>query len=122
MSDLIGPLTAEEWCAFRARDDGDDFMQCCAITSNFRDAVFQVLRMGGDKMFSFILEREWDEFINGHDFYADSEAAILLEKLRVFYGLPEKEQPYAERPKFNKTTPEKVTTDPVTEQEIGRSK
>lgn len=47
MGELIGPLTAEEWCAFRLRDN-DDLLQCCGITSDFRDAIFDLLRMGGE--------------------------------------------------------------------------
>lgn len=43
---FIGPLTAAEWASFRLRDgDGDgDLLQCCAVTSEFRDAVFDLLR------------------------------------------------------------------------------
>jgi hypothetical protein len=45
---LIGPLTAEEWCELRSRGD-DDLLQCCGITSDFRDEVFRLLRMGGEE-------------------------------------------------------------------------
>ncbi len=42
---LIGPLTAAEWAEFRLRNDGD-LLQCCGVTSEFRDHVFDLLRMG----------------------------------------------------------------------------
>jgi hypothetical protein len=45
--DLIGPLTAAEWCEFRLRP-GDDLLTCCSVTSEFRDEIFYLLRMGGD--------------------------------------------------------------------------
>lgn len=47
MAELIGPLTAAEWCEFRMQDD--DLLQCCAVTSEMRDAIFGLLRMGGDE-------------------------------------------------------------------------
>lgn len=47
MAELIGPLTAEEWTEFRLRDD-DDLLQCCGVTSEFRDEIFHLLRMGGE--------------------------------------------------------------------------
>lgn len=58
MSDLIGPLTAEEWCSFRQSGEDDDILQCCAETSEVRDAIFGWLRMGGDKMWGEILMRD----------------------------------------------------------------
>lgn len=42
---LIGPLTAEEWCSLRVGTDDDPFY-CCGDTSDLRDAAFLTLRMG----------------------------------------------------------------------------
>lgn len=44
MTDMIGPLTAAGWAEFRQRADDRDLLQCCAVTSEFRDAVFELLR------------------------------------------------------------------------------
>lgn len=49
MSKLIGPLTSEEWCSLRATGEDDDILQCCAETSDLRDGIFMLLRMGADK-------------------------------------------------------------------------
>jgi hypothetical protein len=39
----IGPLLASEWAELRHRGD-DDLLQCCGVTSDFRDAVFDLFR------------------------------------------------------------------------------
>src|SRR5262245_3017565 len=60
---LIGPLTAEEWCSLRAGTD-DDPLQCCSITSGFRDALFYVLRQGGDRLYGRgVFRRAWRELV-----------------------------------------------------------
>ncbi len=84
--ELIGPLTAEEWCRFRMRDD-NDLLLCCSVTSNFRDALFTVLRMGGDRSMWMLLRRRWEE-MDEHgwlDLEENPAAAELLAKLKAFY-------------------------------------
>ena len=81
---LIGPLTPAEWCAFRARDD-DDLLRCCAITSEFRDRLFYVLRMGGDRYVGQgVFRQAWKAMVE-HGFPEGPEVAPLFDKLRVFY-------------------------------------
>lgn len=48
--ELIGPLTAAEWCEFRRRDDDEDLLYCCGSTSALRDSIFHLLRNGGDPL------------------------------------------------------------------------
>lgn len=86
-TDLIGPWTAEEWCRWRMLPD-DDWLQCCGITSNFRDALFLVLRMGGDDpaLRIWILE-DW-EHMTGHGFPRGDDVDELLERFRDFFNLP----------------------------------
>lgn len=43
----IGPLAPAEWAEFRMRGD-DDLLQCCGTTSAMRDAIFHLLRNGGE--------------------------------------------------------------------------
>ncbi|WP_431728505.1 hypothetical protein [Verrucosispora sp. TAA-831] len=82
--DLIGPLTAEEWCAFRLRNDGD-LLQCCGVTSAFRDALFNLLRMGGERHdAAWILRDEW-QAMEEHGMPQGTEVTPLLDKLRAFY-------------------------------------
>lgn len=80
----IGPLTAEEWCEFRLRED-DDLLQCCAVTSEMRDAIFLLLRMGAETpsfgRASFC--RAWDAMTD-HGF-PDGRGGELLQKLHDFY-------------------------------------
>lgn len=56
--ELIGPLTAAEWCSLRLGTD-DDPLQCCADTSEVRDAAFHVLRMGGEQDQGTALRGVW---------------------------------------------------------------
>ncbi|MFC0504146.1 hypothetical protein [Micromonospora costi] len=81
---LIGPLTAEEWCAFRMRDD-DDLLQCCGVTSSFRDALFYLLRMGGGREHARGYFREEWQAMEEHDFPVGDEVTPLLDKLRAYY-------------------------------------
>lgn len=80
---LIGPLTAAEWCAFRQTGDDDDLLQCCAITSDFRDALFAVLRMGADKYLSAYLREEWAA-MEAHGWPA---GVPQIRRIGEFYGL-----------------------------------
>lgn len=80
---LIGPLTAEEWCAFRDRGD-DDLLRCCGITSDFRDALFMVLRSGGEQWTAMYLRAPWTAMVE-HGFPQGDDVTPLLDKLRAFY-------------------------------------
>lgn len=80
---MIGPLTAEEWCAFRQRDDGD-LLQCCGTTSDFRDALFWLLRMGGDRSLAALFRASWRQ-MEDHGFPQGDEVTPLLDRLRAFY-------------------------------------
>ncbi|MCX5066739.1 hypothetical protein OOJ91_12870 [Micromonospora lupini] len=82
-ANLIGPLTAEEWCEFRQRDE-DDLLQCCGVTSAFRDALFHLLRMGGDRAFARMLARLWPA-MEAHGFPQGDEVTPMLDKLRAYY-------------------------------------
>ncbi|MFY1595577.1 hypothetical protein [Micromonospora sp. WMMD737] len=82
--ELIGPLTAEEWCAFRQRGD-DDLLQCCGDTSDFRNALFYVLRMGGDREFGQGVFRQAWQRMEAHGFPQGDDVTPLLERLRAFY-------------------------------------
>lgn len=90
VSELIGPWTAEEWCRMRAggtsEDGSDDILQCCAVTSNFRDAIFGALRMGAPRYWSPILARAWEEMV-GHGFPQSEEAVELFERFRDYWNL-----------------------------------
>lgn len=79
---LIGPLTAEEWAAFRQTGDDEDLLQCCSITSEFRDALFTVLRMGAGKRIGTLLLHDAWQAMERHDFPDD---VPQIEKLRAFY-------------------------------------
>ena len=83
-TDLIGPLTAAEWCAFRLRDD-DDLLQCCGVTSDFRDALFYVLRMGGDRHLGRGIFREAWHAMERHGFPQGDDVTPLLAKLGAYY-------------------------------------
>jgi hypothetical protein len=83
-ANLIGPLTAEEWCEFRHRDDDGDLLQCCGITSDMRRAIFYVLRSGGDRdqgRGTFALA--YADMLN-HDL-PEGHGGELLERLRAYY-------------------------------------
>lgn len=59
--DLIGPLTAAEWAQFRLQDADDQVLPpCCGEVSDLRDAIFDLLRMGGDEMYGAHLRSIWD--------------------------------------------------------------
>ena len=83
-TDLIGPLTAAEWCAFRQRDD-DDLLQCCGVTSDFRDAIFNTLRMGGDEYSARNWLRDAWEQMEAHGFPQGDDVTPLLAKLGAYY-------------------------------------
>ncbi len=88
-TDLIGPLTAEEWCSLRLGAD-DDPLQCCAYTSELRDGVFQLLRIGGDRHWGDLLHVPWIAAAKSHDM-ADLLTHPLVGKLHAYYieGQPE---------------------------------
>lgn len=82
MGDLIGPLSAEEWCSLRLTGDDTDVLQCCAVTSDVRDAFFTYLRMGAVHELDGILRRALAD-LEGHGFptggapdYADPHPVI----------------------------------------------
>lgn len=77
---LIGPLTAAEWATFRLGHD-DDPLYCCAHTSDVRDAIFHVLRMGGEAFDGAALRAVWS-IVDDHDGLADHP---LMRKLYDFY-------------------------------------
>ena len=81
MVELIGPLTAEEWCSLRLGTD-DDPLQCCGATSNLRDGLFRVLRMGGDAMWAPELAEAW----RAMDDHGWPEGVPVVDKIRAFYG------------------------------------
>lgn len=84
--DLIGPLTPAEWCAFRQRDEPEaDLLQCCGTTSDFRDAVFFLLRMGGGLEFARGVFREAWQRMEEHGFPVGPDVTPLLDRLRAFY-------------------------------------
>lgn len=84
MAELIGPLTAEEWCAFRWRDDGD-LLQCCGVTSDFRDVLFYILRMGGGREHGRGIFRQAWHAMERHGFPQGDDVTPLLDKLRAHY-------------------------------------
>ncbi|MEU3452299.1 hypothetical protein ABZ671_01625 [Micromonospora sp. NPDC006766] len=83
---LIGPLTADEWCSLRLGDD-DDPLQCCGETSDLRDAIFHVLRMGAQEHEGIALRAAW-HIVEEHGDLGDHP---ILRKLHAFYveGKPE---------------------------------
>lgn len=83
-TELIGPLTPAEWCAFRQRDE-DDLLQCCGVTSEFRTKLFYVLRMGGDRMFGRGVFCEAWRAMEAHGFPEGDDVQPLLDKLRRYY-------------------------------------
>jgi hypothetical protein len=94
MTTLIGPLTAEEWCEFRLRDD-NDLLQCCGVTSDFRDEVFHLLRMGGNDKWQAIggfRGAYWSLVEHG---LPDGRASELIGRLVAFFlgDPPEPKQP-----------------------------
>lgn len=83
-TERIGPLTPAEWAALRLRDDtGADLLACCGITSAFRDAVFELLRMGGDQAVARLFRREWQAMAD-HGL-PDGEGGRLLRLLGAYY-------------------------------------
>jgi hypothetical protein len=79
---LIGPLTAEEWCEFRQCDD--DLLQCCGVTSDFRDEVFGLLRMGGeDKFFRDGFRRAYYQMVD-HGL-PDGRGGELIARLAAYF-------------------------------------
>lgn len=90
MSELVGPLTAEEWCSLRLRFDDGDLLHCCGVTSDIRDLVFSLLRMGDDRHTTRLLMEELWDLVNSHDWDQTSDTYRLLERMRGFY-LDEKE-------------------------------
>jgi hypothetical protein len=64
---LIGPLTADEWCSFRQTGQPDDLLQCCTETSEIRDVIFGWLRMGGDAMWGRLLLEDVMPYIESHE-------------------------------------------------------
>lgn len=82
MADLIGPLTAEEWAEFRLHDD--DLLQCCAVTSEFRDEIFRLLRMGGeDKCWRHGFRRAYYRMVD-HGL-PDGRAGELIARLVTYF-------------------------------------
>jgi hypothetical protein len=86
--ELIGPLTAAEWCAFRLTNDDSDLLQCCAITSAFRDALFEVLRMGGDEKYLASILREPWQAMEQHGFPG---GVPQIKRIGQYYGLTKSE-------------------------------
>lgn len=84
MADLIGPLTAEEWCAFRIRGD-DDLLMCCGVTSDFRSELFFLLQMGGHRRYAGDGFTEVWEAMADHGFPQGEEVEPLLAKLKAYY-------------------------------------
>lgn len=80
---LIGPLSAAEWCAFRLRDDGGELLRCCSVTSQFRDALFDVLRAGAGVDCAPMLRPEWEALVR----HGLPDGVPQLEKIRAFYEL-----------------------------------
>lgn len=85
---LIGPLTAAEWCAFRLRDDGGELLRCCSVTSQFRDALFDVLRAGAGVDCAPMLRPEWEALVR----HGLPEGVPQLERIRAFYELPTEQE------------------------------
>lgn len=86
MAELIGPLTAEEWCSLRLGGNADDVLMCCGETSAFRDAVFMALRMGGDRDARFWLLPAWRDLVE-HGLPTGPGTEVIA-KLRDYYDLP----------------------------------
>lgn len=78
---LIGPLSAAEWCSLRLGADDDPF-QCCAETSELRDAAFTTLRMGGEERDGIYLHAVWHDVTNSH---GDLTEHPVMRKLHDFY-------------------------------------
>lgn len=85
-AELIGPLTADEWCSLRLHDDGDPLM-CCGDTSDLRDAIFDTLRMGAAECDGIALRAAW-HIVDEHGDLGDHP---IMRKLHEFYvlGKPE---------------------------------
>jgi hypothetical protein len=80
---LIGPLTAAEWCSLRLTGGDDDPLRCCAASSELRDALFDVLRMGGGTEYAYRLVEPWQQAVA----YGHGEGDPLLDRIRDFYAL-----------------------------------
>lgn len=65
MADLIGPLTAEEWCSLRLGAEDDPF-RCCGDTDALREAVFGMLSMGADEEWSLSFNAAWHQMVASH--------------------------------------------------------
>jgi hypothetical protein len=92
MAELIGPLTAEEWCSLRLGTDDDPF-QCCAETSALRDAAFHALRMGGEEYHGTAFYIAWLRVTESHPDHRLAEHPIVG-KLYQYYV--EGKEPLAE--------------------------
>lgn len=91
MNNLIGPLTADEWMTLTLGHD-DDPLYCCAVTSAFRSALFHVLRMGGDYTDGhWTLANPWAALHAYHGGTDDITSAPVIEKIRAFYKLDERD-------------------------------
>lgn len=85
-AELIGPLTVVEWCSLRLTEGDEDLLYCCAVTSEFRSALFHVMRMGGDFIDGhWTLAQPWRALVAYHG--DDIATAQILDKIRVFYKL-----------------------------------
>jgi hypothetical protein len=98
-ADLIGPLTAAEWCSLRLTEGNDDPLYCCAASSEFRSALFEVLRMGADADLRYYFVDAWQQAVA----YGHGEGNPLLDRIRDFYRLDD------DSPEF---TPEEVRCAP----------
>lgn len=78
---LIGPLTADEWVSLRLGSD-EDPLQCCADTSDLRDAIFDTLRMGAEPDQDVLLRAAWEYVAEDHPGLTDHP---VLAKLHAYY-------------------------------------
>lgn len=82
-TDLIGPLTAAEWCSLRLTAGDEDLLYCCAASSEFRSALFEVLRMGAGADLRYYLVDAWQQAVA----YGHGEGDPLIDRVRDFYRL-----------------------------------
>ena len=93
MADLIGPLTAEEWCSLRLGAD-DDPLLCCAETSELRSAIFETLRQGGGWLYGQLaIAPAWELVAEKHDTTGLLEHPVLRKLYATYVKEPGDDRP-----------------------------
>lgn len=83
---LIGPLTGDEWASLALGDDDrNPLPPCCGNLSDARDALFRVMRAGGDPAIYWRTVAEVWPDIESHVGTGEIAASPVLAKLHAAY-------------------------------------